>query len=361
MLCLKCKSELPDDAKFCCYCGVSQAPPPPQKRKSRGNGQGSVYKTKAGTWCASITLSSYGGKLRRRKKSGFATKKEALDYLPILRNQPSTRDITIAGLYDAWSATHFEHISKGKAGHYKTAFNRLELIWAAKIRDLNAQDLQEQVDKVPGGYYPKSDVKVLLNSLYTFAMANDYCDKNYAEFIKLPPLEKSKKDAFTQEEVDLLWKDYNAGHDYTGYILIMCYTGMRYGEISKIRKDDIHLKDRYMIGGIKTDAGKNRQIAIAENLVPIIEKLLPQAEGPLLLAMKEQPFYRAFAETIERAGITRPMTPHCCRHTFSTMMAQAEVQPAIIKEVAGHANYSTTLGYTHISLDKKLEAVNRLK
>jgi site-specific recombinase XerD len=33
---------------------------------------------------------------------------------------------------------------------------------------------------------------------------------------------------------------------------------------------------------------------------------------------------------------------------------------AIIKEAAGHVDYSTTMGYTHIQLSEKLKAVNEL-
>ena len=62
---------------------------------------------------------------------------------------------------------------------------------------------------------------------------------------------------------------------------------------------------------------------------------------------------------IDRTKI-RGLNPHCCRHTCATVLAEENVPAAIIKEILGHANYATTLGYTHISIDKKIEAINKI-
>ena len=75
--------------------------------------------------------------------------------------------------------------------------------------------------------------------------------------------------------------------------------------------------------------------------------------------MHEKVFYNLYYAVIEQLGI-RKLNPHCCRHTFFTLMADAGVQPAVITETGGYEDYSTTMQYTHIKLEKKLEAVNRL-
>jgi site-specific recombinase XerD len=52
--------------------------------------------------------------------------------------------------------------------------------------------------------------------------------------------------------------------------------------------------------------------------------------------------------------------PHCCRHTYITNLQANHVPMELISQLAGHEDVSTTLGYTHISLDTLKEAVESL-
>lgn len=328
-------------------------------KKQRGNGTGSVYKLPNGKYRAVVVLGYDTNKKRvQRTKSGFKTKREALEYLPKLREAPNIEKIKFNKLYEMWKNTHFLTIGKSKQQSYNTAYKRCSSLYFKNVDEIKLDDMQKVVDNCPGAYYPKQDIKVLLNNVLRYGVMNEYCKVNYAEYIKLPPLEKSKKTAFTDEEIKNIWTVYNNGNTFSGYILIMIYTGMRYGEISTIRKENIHIAERYMMGGIKTDADKDRQILISEKIAPIVERFYNICDKKLL-EISEEDFYNRFKAALNEAK-TRPLTPHCCRHTFATLMAKAEVQPSIIKEAAGHANYSTTLGYTHIPLKTKLEAVNKI-
>jgi len=133
---------------------------------------------------------------------------------------------------------------------------------------------------------------------------------------------------------------------------------MRHGELKILKKENIFLDKDYMIGGIKTAAGIDRQIVIAQKIKPIIIKFYNE-NNDRLLEMPDYKFAAAYREALSRAG-TRYLTPHCRRHTFATLMAESGIQPAIIKEVAGHEDYQTTLQYTHISLAEKIKAVNKI-
>ena len=359
MKCIKCDKEITDGSMYCSFCGRKQIKESNKGKKVRGNGTGSVYRLPNGKYRAAVVLGYVDGLPVRKTKSDFTSKKAALEYIPTLRNAHSDcKDIKFSEVFEQWKASHYLNIGKSKQISYNTAYKRLAPLHFRKMSEIRFDDMQKLVDACPGAYYPKQDMKVLLNKVFGYALINEYCKVNYAEHIKLPPLEKSKKDAFTEDEINNFWKAYENGDEFSGYILVMIYTGMRYGEISTILKENIHLDERYMIGGIKTEAGKNRQILIAEKIVPIMEKLYSKSKK-LLVEMSEEEFYLRFKDSIKIASV-RPLTPHCCRHTFATLMAKNNVHSSIIKEAAGHANYSTTLGYTHIPLETKLEAVNKL-
>lgn len=332
-----------------------------QNKKSRGNGQGSVYKLPNGKWRAAVVLGYDGQKKICKTKSGFRTKKEALAHLPILKETKPEIDqnIKFKNIYEEWSESHYQRISNGAKYGYIAAYKYCHPLYFKKFTELKTSDLQKVVDACEFQRRSKADIKSLFNNLYKYAIENDYCNKNYATFVKLPPKEKSKKDSFTKEERDKFWVDYNNGQVFTGYILIMIYTGMRYGEMTTIKKENVFLDKKYMIGGIKTEAGIDREIPICDKILPIVS-LFYSTGKKKLLEMSEKVFYNNFYETLKRLKIRR-LTPHACRHSAATALAELGIPPAIIKEILGHKEYSTTLGYTHISLSEKLKAVNKME
>lgn len=52
--------------------------------------------------------------------------------------------------------------------------------------------------------------------------------------------------------------------------------------------------------------------------------------------------------------------PHCFRHTFATRCFEKGLDPVVVQSIMGHANYSTTLSYTHILEDKTKEEVAKI-
>lgn len=366
MFCIKCKKEIDDIAVYCQFCGKKQYVAVSGKNtKSRGNGTGSVYKLPNGKWQAEITLyfrTDENGKPKRIKKTkaGFKTKKEALEYLPHLKSNTVTpKIIKFCDLYTDWSILHYQNISKSKATAYKIAYKKCAPLHYMNACDIKLKDIQSVIDAEKGSYYPKHDIKVLCNLMFKFAMQNDYIDKNYSEFVRLPPVPKSQKEAFSAKEIQALWKDYKKGNVFTGYILIMIYTGMRLGELQKIAKDKVFLEQNYMIGGIKTESGIDREIGICNLIKPIIEHFYNKGNKKLL-EMAEDNFYESYYETLKRAKVRR-LTPHCCRHTTATALVLAGVEPKIIQAIMGHSSFSVTAdNYVHISLGDKLSGLNKM-
>ena len=327
MKCIKCSKEILDESAYCSFCGKKQvlALPPPRKQKMRGNGQGTAYRLPNGKYRAAVTIGYTEDKRCVRKtKSNFKTKKEAVEYLQKLHEASKhQKKMKFSELYKEWSNRHFDHISKKRERAYTTAYKHCKDLHYINITDLKLKDFQDVIDKRKGEYYPKHDMRVLFNLMFKYALQNDYVEKSYTSYLKLPPLTKSNKDAFDLGEIKLLWEDYNKGNDFTGYILIMIYTGMRHGELKILKKENIFLDKDYMIGGIKTAAGIDRQIVIAQKIKPIIIKFYNE-NNDRLLEMPDYKFAAAYREALSRAG-TRYLTPHCCRHTFATLMAESGI------------------------------------
>lgn len=363
MLCKKCGKSIPDDALYCQYCGKKQQTAP-RKPKQRGNGSGTVFQMPNKKWRAEVRIYAHGANIRRTK-AGFTRKRDALDYLPILRAGEMKKSGTspiLRDLFALWQQTKkYEGMSADKKSHYQTAWNRLQMIQHRDISTLSYVELQTLIDEAPGGHYPKRDMKTLLSHLYKIAQREELLPqgKNLAQFVELPAPAKSRRDAFTSEEIALLWRDYETGHRFAGYALVMIYTSMRTGELFAQRAENVFPDKKYMIGGIKTEAGIDRVIPLAECILPVIREQLLHAHKGGLIDMRIEEFYAQWAQLIERTSI-RPLDAYCCRHTTATALAEKGVAPAVIKEIMGHTSYSTTLRYTHISVDEKVRAVNQM-
>lgn len=145
MVCRKCRTALPDGSKYCLSCGAKQDIT--RRPRSRGNGTGSVYQLPSKTWIAVWICGWYtaeDGSIRRktRSKSGFRTKKEALEYLPLLAVTPAQeRSRHITELYDKWYPTH--RAGESTLGCYRAAIKHFRPLWSAQLADIDVDDLQE--------------------------------------------------------------------------------------------------------------------------------------------------------------------------------------------------------------------------
>lgn len=226
------------------------------------------------------------------------------------------------------------------------------------MAELRFAQLQAAVDAAPGGFYPKRDLKTLLGHLYRVAVREEAVapEQDRVKYIELPGPPVSRRETFRPEEIAALWQDYRAGHQMAGYALEMIYTGMRPGELRQVRREDVHLKEQYLIGGIKTETGRNRVIPLPDLILPVIRSQLKDSRGRLV-ALREEAFYDGWARMVRRTGI-RPLPPYCCRHTAATALNAAGVDQAVIMAILGHRSYDTTLIYTHISPERKVAAAN---
>lgn len=357
MRCKKCKKEIPDNSKFCNLCGTNQT------IKTRGNGQGTVFKTASGKYKVEVVLYYYvvDGKTKKKVRTAtFDKKTDAINAISILRNKETVDNHTIFNLYQIFiDAEKYKNLSKSQQDKLRFAWNKIISLHNKKIVDVTFSDMQDLIKEVAPTHDTAKDTKALLGHLYDIAIKNDWVDQNKAKKLEIPPQPKPKKEVFTDGEVNAFWVDYHAGNDFTGYILLMIYVGLRYGELATIAKKNVFLNQQYMIGGIKTDAGRNRELAIADCVLPIVEHFYQTGKSKLL-EMSEDTFYKKYWETLARLGV-RPLPPQTGRHTYFTRLTARGVHTGIITEAGGHKNYQTTLkNYVKIPLAEKIKAVNKI-
>jgi integrase/recombinase XerD len=65
-------------------------------------------------------------------------------------------------------------------------------------------------------------------------------------------------------------------------------------------------------------------------------------------------------QLVERAEISKPVTPHKLRHTYATRLLESGAQLVDIQALLGHSNIATTQIYTHVADKRMADVVSRL-
>ena len=353
----KCAAPLPEGALFCPACGRKQVK---QKRqRTRGNGQGTVYRLPNGRWRAEKTVGwvvdplppgAPPGTIPQKHRiavtvSTFKTKTEALAALPYLtaaqrkpRSGTATarkgEEITLKELYDQWEPTHKR--SKSTINCYRSGFRLFAPLWLTPMSDIDIDDLQDCLDDTELGKRTRENARAALGLIYRYGIPRNCIpkDRNLAKHLNINAEGGKGKVGFSPEELEKIRKAAAQGDRMARIVLCHCYLGFRPTALLALTVADYNAAERAWIGGIKTEAGISRTVTVSPKIQPYIDALLREREAgavfcradskPYRLAEYREDFYRL----LQQLGIDNPVgedgrhrvTPHSCRHTFATLM-----------------------------------------
>ena len=305
-----------------------------------------------------------GKVIQKRKTLGyFSSRKKANEALVSYNENPYDLDadkMTFEELYEKWSEEHFKTLAnKSSMRSYRAAFNYSKTIHKMKIRDIKVRHIEKTIEDSEVGSSTKARMKVLYNLMFRYAMKHELIDKNYAELCSSVKVEKKTiRVPFSKEEISLLWENRN--FPFVDIVLFGIYTGFRPIEIALIKTANINFELNYIVGGIKTKAGRDRKVPIHPMIKDIVLKYFGDKNEFLFndynkLEHKATPLsYDKLRNRFRKIMKFLKMdhTPHEMRHTFITQAKECGVNEYVLKLIVGHEIDDVTENvYTHRDLE----------
>lgn len=278
----------------------------------------------------------------------------------VILNRRQRNTITLRQLFNEWLPIHSQSISDSAVKSYYIAFKHISNISDMPITNVHFQHLQNVINSmhVKGlSYSSCKKVRTLLNQLLNYAIIKDYPITNYAQHLNLGPnIPTIQRKVFTRQQINKLWA---IDTPYSHMILILLYTGLRIGELLKLRRQDIYRRSSYLIvRRAKTKAGEGRIIPLHRRIMPLIEQLYTNTDD-YLFTISYTTIRKHFKNIMKQLNCKH--TIHDTRHTFASLL-DAVAPPNALRSLLGHKQGDiTTRVYTHKTIRELRKTIELLK
>lgn len=253
---------------------------------------------------------------------------------------------------------------------YKIDKYILPYIGNSLLSDLGKVQLQNLVENLKKTSLSPSTIQIvsrILRRALENAVEQGKIESNPWKNIQLPRLQKKTIRSLTQDEQKKLIKI--AESDKFGLLILLAlYTGLRIGEISALRWQDVDLSEKNIqvrytyqrisdvennnkttmhLGSVKS-LSSQRTIPIANDLLIILKKNYEENKNNcFIFQVKNRPMEPRlltyhFHRMRKEAGLTT-IHFHQLRHTFATRCLEAQGDIASISALLGHSSTKMTL------------------
>lgn len=168
------------------------------------------------------------------------------------------------------------------------------------------------------------------------------------------------------------WLSAFERHRALALVGLCLYAGLRRGELLRLQVSDVDLAEGTIriLKGKGRWGGKDRVVYVAPELHHILidylrerplygenvpEFLCSRRTGPL----SEATLRRIFLRLQRVAGFA--FSPHVLRHSFVTHMLKSGIPLQVARDLAGHNDIGTTMGYLKVFDDEKREQMKKLR
>lgn len=325
----------------------------------------------------------------KRKNIKAQSKEELLDKLiPIYFANSHIDNLTFYGLYEEWLAykatvTNSSNTIKRHKQHYHKYFEP-SVLHNMKIKKIDELILEQECNRIVKEYNLSRkewcNAKTILNGMYEYAVRKKYLADNPMSKVQILVKFKQivrktgKTETYNSEELAELNKFLDSMYEETQdasflAVKVNFLLGLRVGELVALKWcdlcDDSHLHivreevrnqtdNSYKVVE-HTKTNRDRFVVIVPKALDILNRIEKQGEymfmrnGERITAIRISTILRKYANC---QGV-RIKSSHKIRKTYASNLNACGVPLDCIREMLGHSNLNTTLGYIYNPLTEK--------
>lgn len=346
---------------------------------------------KKNKWYCSFYYTDYNGKRKRKKKSGFATKKEAEEFeRNFILNSSNTSDIIFEVFYKKYMSDLKKRIKEYSFSNKKAIIEThilpyFEGMSISKITPLDIRNFQTTMiekKKPSGEEYSQGYLKTVNNQLK--AMLN-YAVSFYGlsenPCVKAGSMGSFKREknivVWNVEEFNMFFSELSEPWARLGFS-ILYWCGLRIGELLALTWKDIDidkkiiivnksyqfLNGKDLVTSTKTKKS-NREVFFTQNIIDLYYEYKECCYKPKLndrvFPFTKNHFHTALKNGCIKSGVKKT-TLHGLRHSHASMLVSEGINIVAIADRLGHENISTTLNiYSHLYSKDEKKVINVLE
>jgi len=243
----------------------------------------------------------------------------------------------------------------------------LDKITPVDIEAFKAERLKDLIKKGPGEEEGRTVTKRTvdmdlgrLKRAFNLCIQWGLCENNPVAKVKFFHEDAKRMRYLTEEEEKALMKA--ASPDLQKIITFALHTGMRRGEITGLRWQDIDFRNGVaVIPAPHSKNRKDRPVPLNKVALKILRSFARPIDSSALVfgnskGKIETNIARLWRRAIVASGI-EDFRFHDLRHTFASRLVMAGEDLAVLRELLGHSTFQMTLRYAHLAPSRLKEAV----
>lgn len=339
-----------------------------------------------GTWTLQFYYKDWQGQNRKKKKRGFPTKREALEWeREFLNKQRANPDMLFSSLVELYLEDMGHRLRKSTMENkkYIIELKILPYFKTLPINEIKATHIRKWQNELmnDSNDYSATYMKTINNQLVAvFNYAVKYYDLRENPCHKAGSIGKKHADEmqfWTKDEFFKFLPAVSNKPQSKAAFMVLYWTGIRIGELMALTQEDIDLDNKTLsisksyqrinkedlITDPKTPKS-NRTIALPEflcnELKDYTDKLYDLKPDDRIFNFTKFFLHHEMDRGCKKSGVKR-IRLHDLRHSHASLLIELNFSPLLIAERLGHEKVETTLNtYSHLYPNKHSQISDKL-